>query len=84
MVLGANAHIRGQKNLFLRFMAPIYVKRVQPSFWATWLLERDDRVARACGLELACRRLADRRWPEPGMGTGVYVIPISDGYVPSM
>jgi len=25
------------------------------SCWATWLLQRDDRVARTCGLQLACR-----------------------------
>jgi len=32
------------------------------------LLQRDDRVARACGLHTACRRLANRQWPEWGIG----------------
>jgi len=29
---------------------------VQPNCWTTWLLERDDRAAQACGLQLFCRR----------------------------
>jgi len=41
---------------------------MQSNCWATWLLERDDRAARACGLQLARRRLADRQRAERGMG----------------
>jgi len=41
---------------------------MQPSCWATWLLERDDGVAQACDLQLACRRLADWQRPEQVWG----------------
>jgi len=38
--------------------------------WATWLLERDDRVARVCGLQLAGRWSGDVKRSEQGVGRG--------------
>jgi len=44
---------------------------MQPNRWATWLLERDDRVAQEYGLQLACRLYANRQRPERGMEAGI-------------
>jgi len=69
---------------------------VQPSGWATWLLERDDCAARAwtCGMQLACSCLANWQWPVHGMAMGVsggegvktiiYVIPIKNGFAANL
>jgi len=58
----------GEKNYFCVLWA-LVAKCAAWLHWALWLLEHDDRVARVCGLQLACRQLADRQQPEWGMET---------------
>jgi len=70
----------GAKNCYFCVLGPMYAKRVQPGCWETWPLQCYNRVARACGLQLACRWLADRQRPERGKGDGHVV---GTGWKPS-
>jgi len=58
----------GGKIFFWCFYGPYRLIACSLAVGQCGLLEPDGCVARACGLQLACRRLADRQQHERGMG----------------
>jgi len=67
VVLGAKNLAVDEKLLFFHFGSQ-WAKHMQPRCWTMWLLERDNRVAQACSLQLAGKHLTDQQQPERDMG----------------